>query len=152
MAEKLTKDLLKEKKDEFVKTIEVVAFGDSFEIDIKPLTGPQTAEVEGDSQTGITLIGESGGENAESAIGNQSMNINLKENSTGTKTSEIKACAFGTVDEDFSKSFIEKNWPNNLIGQVAREVKKLSNINVVDNKNKREVVNDGKVERIEGAG
>lgn len=148
MAEKLTKDLLKEKKDEFVKTIEVEAFGDTFEIDIKPLTGPQTAEVEGDSQSGITLKGEGAMGNANATLNNQTTNINLKENSSGTKSSDIKACAFGAVDENFSKTFIEKNWPNNLIDQVSKEVKKLSNVIVTDTSDP-ETIEQEEAKRIE---
>lgn len=122
MAEKLTKELLQGKK--FTKTINVEVFGEPFELDIKPLNGPEAQDVEADMQAGVDMKGRPG----KNGKMEQSMAIEMKKNNKGQKDSSLKACAYGTVDENFTLDVIKSTWPNVLIEQVAKQVKELSGI------------------------
>ena len=56
------------------------------------------------------------------------MTLDVKKNTRGRKNSDILATAYGTVDEEFTKDFIEKSFPYVLISEIAKEVKSISGI------------------------
>lgn len=122
MAEKLTKSLLLGK--EFNKTIIVNVFDEELQLDIRPLTGPEAEQIEANMQAGTDMKGQQG----KNGKMEQSMSIDIKKNNKGRKDSDIKACALGTVDEEFTEDVIKSTWPNALVKQVAKQVKELSGV------------------------
>lgn len=125
MATKLTKGALQGKQ--FTDTVTVDVFGEKFDVDIRPLSGPEAEQVESLMQAGTDLKGRGSQGRME-----QSMSIDMAKNSKGRKDSDIKACAYGTVDEEFTEASIKEDWPNVLITQVAEKVKTLSGIGNAD--------------------
>jgi len=119
MAKKLTKGLLQGK--EFKKTITVSVYDEDFELDVRPLSGPEAEEVESKMKSGTTMKGSSGSKEPNVAI-------DLQKQNKGIKDANIKACVHGTVDSDFTEQVVREEWPNTLIEQVSKEVKDISGI------------------------
>lgn len=125
---RLTKELLQGAKAK--KDITVKFQGEDMTLTVRPLTGPESGEVEAKAQEGNEMKGKPG----RNGKMEQSMSIDISKNTVARRESDMIACAYGMIDPEMTLKEVKDTLTNDLIQQIAGEIKDLSGIS-----NKQEV-------------
>lgn len=121
MAKKLTKELLQGSK--ITQTVTVTVNDEEAEIEVRPLSGPESAEVQAAMNDGNTMKNVPGrGGKMERRI-----ETDLQQSVKGQTESNVLAVHYGTV-EDFSKQEVEDLFDNKMLTDIATEIKYMSGL------------------------
>lgn len=122
MAKKLTAGVLQGKQ--YTETIEVELGQETYELEITPLNNKEATEIEVLSQEGVSVKGKPGRGGKMERI----MDFDTKKNAYGRNAGNIKAIAYGTVDESLTEEVIAEQFPHKLVKEISERIKEISGI------------------------
>ena len=122
MAKKLTAGVLQ--GNQYTEVMELSWQEEAFEVEIKPLTNKEASEIEALLQEGVTVKGKPGIKGKMERV----MDFDTRKNTQGRYQADIKAVAFGTVDESITEEVVDSQFPPKLVKEIAAQVKKITGI------------------------
>lgn len=122
LAKKLTAGVLQ--GSAYTETMEVEWMGETFEVEIKPLTNKEASEVEALMQEGVTVKGKPGIKGRMERV----MDFDTRKNTFGRYRSDVKAVALGTTDKSITEEVVENEFPPKIVKEIAQRVKQITGI------------------------
>jgi hypothetical protein len=122
LAKKLTAGVLQ--GNAYRETMEVEWDGETYEVEIKPLTNKEASEVEALMQEGVTVKGKPGIKGKMQ----RTMDFDTRKNTFGRYDSDIKAVALGTTEKSITEDVVDKEFPPKLVKEIAKRVKQITGI------------------------
>lgn len=110
--------------------VELVLDGETFEVEIRPLTHIEKAEIQALESSSIKVntknIGTSG------KMSSQALEMNTGEVLKDQARALLRTVALGTVDEEWTEENIDQLWRSEWIQQVGNRISAISGIERAD--------------------